>query len=282
MGRLGQYEDGPALHTVQPREEIEEEEDKPTPEEGVQMQLASKEDAALQDELSTPMKADENEPNTAGLPAEDSTNGGSPVPGTPLANGSTVALAGSQPSNPFLAIPPTRFEVFPPIPGMPTVKRSRGRPFGSRRRTTSTPQRNRNTSLSISTAPIARIQLRSPSRLGGKPSPTANGAITPSISLRRTRSRLGESVVNGVDAEEAEEAEEGGAVKAVNGRSTRSSTGSPRRTNTSKGQRSHVLADDDMDEDIDAEGEDDDADGEMDVDAEGEYDDTMDVDMVTA
>ncbi|KAF2020742.1 hypothetical protein BU24DRAFT_382704 [Aaosphaeria arxii CBS 175.79] len=277
MGRLGQYEDGPALHTVQPREELEDEEDKPAPEEGVQMDLSTKENGVSQDDAgSVPTDA---EPNTPALPADDSRNG-SPGPGTPLAM-STVALAGSQPSTTQPPIPPSRFEVFPPIPGMPAAKRRPGRPFGSRRRTTSTPQRIRGTPLSIATAPVSKIQLPSPSRNGnGKQSPSANGSFTPSLNIRRTRSRLGESVVNGIDTEDAED---GGAVRAVNGRSTRSSTGSPHHTKIQKGKDKAPELDG-PGSDVDAEGEDEDidAEGEMDIDAEGEYDDEMDLVMANA
>lgn len=89
MGRLGQYEDGPALQTVQQRDDPEED-DKPAPEEGVQMAIAAKtngitknhETAADEDDQATPIPLDESE-NV------------SPAPGTPLANGSTIALAGS-------------------------------------------------------------------------------------------------------------------------------------------------------------------------------------------
>jgi histone acetyltransferase SAS3 len=278
MGRFGQYEDGPALHTVQQREDPEE--DKPVPEEGVQQaELAAKQNGQRDEHMTAD---DEVEPSTPALPRDESTNGGSPVPGTPLANGSTVAVAGSQPSSTNSAIPPSRYEVFPPIPGMPATKRRPGRPFGSRRRT-STPQRNRNLPLSISTAPISKIQFSSPHRNGsGKGSPSMNGAFTPSatISVRRTRSRLGESVVNGVDGDESAE---GGAVKSINGRrsGTRSFTGSPRATKNSKG-KSKVIVDDEEDvADLDADGEDDDELME-DIDAEGEYDDEADVVMTNA
>ncbi len=263
MGRLGQYEDGPALQTVQPRDEIEED-DKPVPEEGVQLDLASKANGT----------GDEMDPATPGVPAEDSINGGSPAPGTPLANGSTIAFAGSQTEEP--SIPPTRYEIFPPIPGQTSQRRRPGRPFGARRRTT-TPNRVRNTSLSIHTAPVSKIQL-SPSR-GSKGSPSANGTLTPgTISLRRTRSRLGESVTNG------DEMEEGGAVKSVlstSRRSTRSSAsslGSPHHSVDIKGKGRALVIEEDI-EDIDADGDYDDE-ADMDIDAEGEDDD--DILMVNA
>jgi histone acetyltransferase SAS3 len=282
MGRLGQYEDGPALHAVQPREEPDDE-NKPAPEEGVQMDMAAKQNGLVYHD--SPVAEDEAEPTTPVLPIEESTNGGSPAPGTPIANGSTIAFAGSQFSTALSSIPPTRYEVFPPIPGMPTAKRRPGRPFGSRRRT-STPQRNRNLPLAIATAPVSKIQL-SPSKNGsGKGSPSANGAATPSgsIVLRRTRSRLGESVVNGIDADD--EDTEISVFKTGNGRTrrsgTRSSTGSPKTSKNAKGKGRVIIPDEEDDEDLDAEGEDVDEDGEMDIDAEGEYDDTVDVVMVNS
>jgi histone acetyltransferase SAS3 len=130
--------------------------------------------------------------------------------------------------------------------------------------------------LSIHTAPVSKIQL-SPSRVS-KGSPTANGALTPgTISLRRTRSRLGESVTNGDDVEE------GGAVKAViiNGRrSTRSSAsslGSPQKGKGKAPAVPEVEEEPDADPDADADGDYDeelDEDG-MDIDAEGEDDDDI-------
>ncbi|KAF2465517.1 uncharacterized protein BDR25DRAFT_346061 [Lindgomyces ingoldianus] len=274
MGRMGQYEDGPALHTVQPREV--EEEDKPVPEEGVQMEMAGKQNGTSNN--GSIVAGEEAEPGTPVLPADESTNGGSPAPGTPLANGSTPALSISQPTRPFPTIPPTRYEIFPPIPGQPTAKRRPGRPFGSRRRT-STPQRNRNLPLSIATAPVSKMQL-SPSKNGsGKASPLANGALTPtpggSMSVRRTRSKLGETVVNGL----GDETPEGGEIKTVNGRrsGTRSSNGSPNNARNAKSKGKFVVADDE-DQDMDVE---EDTDGEMDIDAEGE-EDTVDVSMINA
>jgi histone acetyltransferase SAS3 len=294
MGRFGQYEDGPALHTVQQRDE-EDEEEKPEPEEGVQMEMtAAKTNGTSQNDSVTGEEGED-----AGTPvpaAEGSANGGSPIPNTHLANGSVIAVAGSQITN-APAIPPLRFEVFPHVPGQQPPKRRPGRPFGARRRT-STPQRNRSLNLSIATAPVSRIRF-SPNG-SGKASPSINGMLTPSISLRRTRSRLGESVVNGI---EDDELEEGGEVKAPGRRTTRSSTKSPHTIRNAKG-KGKALPDDEEeeeeeeneenedgdedaegedddqdaegeDDDEDAEGEDDDAEGEMDLDAEGEDDDEL-------
>lgn len=281
MGRFGQYDDGPALQTVQQRDEVEEE-SKPAPEEGVQM------DAVIAKANGTPLEetgptVDEADPGPD-IPLEDSVDGGSPAPpgtgtGTPLANGSTIALAGSAITSNEPAIPPTRYEIFPPIPGQPATKRRPGRPFGARRRT-STPNRVRNTSLSIHTAPVSRMQL-SPMR-SRRDSPTRNGARTPAtVSVRRTRSRLGENVTNGDDLDE------GGDVKTVvtNGRrSTRSSAssgGSPRVVINSngrgKGKVMPVEEEQEELEDVDADGDydEEEAEEEMDVDAEGEDDDDI-------
>ena len=264
-----------------------EEEEKHVPEEGIQM------DAVVAKANGTPLEETgptEDEPDLGpDIPLEDSVDDGSPAPpgtgtGTPLANGSTIALAGSQITSNEPAIPPTRYEIFPPIPGQPATKRRPGRPFGARRRT-STPNRVRNTSLSIHTAPVSRMRL-SPIR-SRRDSPTRNGARTPAtISVRRTRSRLGESVTNGDDLDE------GGEVKPVvtNGRrSTRSSGssgGSPRVaiSNSSKGKGKVMPVEEEQGEleDVDADGDyDDDAEGEveedegMDIDAEGEEDDDI-------
>ena len=169
------------------------------------------------------------------------------------------------------AIPPSRYEIFPPVPGQPAQKRRPGRPFGSRRRT-STPNRVRNTSLSIHTAPVSKIQL-SPSRSAKNlMSPSANGALTPgTISLRRTRSRLGESVTNGDDVED------GGAVKAVltNGRRSTRSSASSRGSIDLKGKGKALPIEEEHDEDVDADGDYDEEEGDMDIDAEGEEDDDI-------
>jgi histone acetyltransferase SAS3 len=289
MGRLGQYEDGPTMHAVQQRDEVDEE-DQPEPEEGVQMQEAAKANGTSKN--GSAGGEDEETPATPALLADDSVNGGSPAPGTPLANGSTVAVAGSQITSAASTIPATRYEVFPPVPGQAPPKRRPGRPFGSRRRT-STPHRNRSQNLSIATAPVSRIRLT-----GGNATPSANGAITPgTISLRRGRSQLGQSVTNGFndedeDEDEDEDDDDGGEVRPHRRRPTRSSTGSPRTVKRGKGR---VVEDDEDeedeeeeeeeeeeedeeddaeiqdDEDMDAEGEEDD----MDIDAEGEDDDDI-------
>lgn len=298
MGRLGDaYEDGPALHTIQAREEVDEEA-KASPEEGVQqMGKAAKNGLSHTD---SPAPEEIVEPSTPALHGLESTNGDIPAPGTPLANGSHTPIFESK-SSTIPPIPPTRYEVFPPIPGMTTGKRRPGRPFGSRRRAgtgTGTPQRTRNTPLSIQTAPVPRLQLSPRNHGAGKSSPV-NGTLTPSgsMSMRRTRSRLGESVVNG-DGEETLDGG-GGAVRSLNGghRRTRSYTASPKTNMTlsgnikgkgkGKGKAVAIAADEYLDEDADGESEDldvdaegeMDVDGDEDVDAEGEEDDEGDVAM---
>lgn len=125
----------------------------------------------------------------------------------------------------------------------------------------------------------------SPSRNGsGKASPSANGALTPSgsISVRRTRSKLGESVINRLGEEAIAVAV--GEVKAVNGRriGTRSTSGSPKGLMNGKGKEKVVEADTDgVNGNGHISGDDIDAEGEMDLDAEGE-EDTVDVIMADA
>jgi histone acetyltransferase SAS3 len=102
-------------------------------------------------------------------------------------------------------------------------------------------------------------------------SPSANGALTPgTISLRRTRSRLGESMTNGDDVED------GGAVKAViiNGRRSTRSSASSRGSLDLKG-KGKALPIEEEEEDVDVDGDYDEEEEGMDVDAEGEEDDDV-------
>jgi histone acetyltransferase SAS3 len=78
----------------------------------------------------------------APAPTDDTTAAASPVdpfdsnPSTPVPHDNTRPHSGWSQSTPFSSdfIPPARFEVFPPVPGI-SAKRRPGRPFGSRRRT---------------------------------------------------------------------------------------------------------------------------------------------------
>ncbi|SMR50115.1 unnamed protein product [Zymoseptoria tritici ST99CH_3D1] len=97
----------------------------------------------------------------------------------------TVSASGSG-SQPDSAghIPPTRFEVFPPVPGMPTAKRRPGRPVGRR----SSGRNNYNT-------PARRSHASRSQRDGGATSPSSRagrdrGGRERGGSLRRTRSTL--------------------------------------------------------------------------------------------
>ncbi|KAF2749422.1 hypothetical protein M011DRAFT_456894 [Sporormia fimetaria CBS 119925] len=274
MGRLGQYDDAPALQTVQQREDVEE--SRVEPEEGVQLMEKAKQ---LQNGSFTENGSaaeDAPEPITPAPLTSQQTNDGSPAPDTPFANGFTDANGSAADET----IPPTRYEVYPPVPGVASTKRRAGRPFGSRRRT-STPNRARNTSLYISTAPVPRTLFPLNKNDDGKASPSINGHRTPSISLRRTRSRLGESVVNGTNGTEAPERGGGKPFNSLMRRTRSWGTGSPNSPYNPKGkgklitEDAHNGADGDAASDLDAE-------GEMDVDAEGESDDMADVDMADA
>ncbi|KAF2203985.1 hypothetical protein GQ43DRAFT_221747 [Delitschia confertaspora ATCC 74209] len=283
MGRVSQYEEGPTLHTMQARDEPDEQE-KPVTQEATQTESASKHNgtsgasnsggSAKADEATTPVP-------------DDSTIVPSPKLETSMFNGSGSLFSTNQHLTLVSDIPPTRYEIFPPIPGAQPAKRRPGRPFGSRRRT-STPQRNRNFSLNLTPTSRSTIQV-SPIK-NGRASPSVNGALTPSgtINVRRTRSKLGESVINGLGNEETP-VKDGGEVKTVNGRriGTRSTSNSPREVKNGKAKAKDVNAADHTAGQVNdtqnggLEGDEHDAEGEMDVDAEGE-DDTVDVIMPDA
>ncbi|KAF2271587.1 uncharacterized protein EI97DRAFT_446491 [Westerdykella ornata] len=280
QGRLGQYEDGPAMHTVQQRDEPLEEAKPAMEEETRQLKLAEGKNGVSKETLNNSKSAVKaaDEQNSSAVVGKPFGNGESPAPSTPLANGSTSTAGESEPG--VTAIPPTRYEIFPPVPGLPSAKRRPGRPFGSRRRT-STPNRSRQRPLSITTAPVPRMQL-SPNKNGnGAVSPSVNASTTAGINLRRTRSQLGKSVINGINGDDSGD---GGAVKPMNGivtRRTRSYTGSPRDVVGFKGkggaiQGGQSAVDDEAGSDLDADGELDD------IDAEGEEDDMADVMMANA
>lgn len=214
------------LQTVAPREDDRELPDEP--EEGVQQAKKANEEAFAQN-------ADINVATLESTEDQQSVNGRSPVPRKtppPLAltpqpsfaekqsrspskrspqktpNGThhhtrspsmNSFYSGSQPMSAG-SIPPSRYEVFPPIPGMASSKRRPGRPprGGSRRGTHGTPKRRSTNS-----------RRHSP--------PDTNGAT-----VRRTRSKLGD-VALAADDEEAKDAaaelaaeEDGGVGEAGN------------------------------------------------------------------
>jgi histone acetyltransferase SAS3 len=83
-----------------------------------------------------------------GVTNGDAANGEASTPSTPVPNGdaSITQLLNTVwgTPHPGLGIPPTRFEVFPPVPGL-TVKRKPGRPFGSTKKRPGTPRSNGST-----------------------------------------------------------------------------------------------------------------------------------------
>jgi histone acetyltransferase SAS3 len=170
------YEGGGPLHTVAPRddEESEEASDKMDVDQELQ---ATKEDVAMSG------VSENEEPHQNGIngTAVDDfallTNGVS-RPSTPVQNGDTAEMSGAIQTPERGAIPPSRYELFPAVPGM--SGRRRGRPPGSRRRYIEvTPQSTSNQMDSASIAPMAQISNGSPS-------------------LRRTRSGITDStLVNG-------------------------------------------------------------------------------------
>lgn len=122
-------------------------------------------------------------PNGGGMPQADS---GEASPA------SFMSGSGSQPTSAG-PVPPTRFEIFPPVPGMPTTaKRRPGRPVGRR----SSNRSNYNTPARRS-RPSSNRHQQSPSK----------GAVTAS-SLRRTRSKLGDVAIAAVDDDDAKAAAE--------------------------------------------------------------------------
>lgn len=212
-GLTQHYEEGPTLHTVAPREEDEDEEEE------TGSKAPNNEDA-----LAPP------ESLAAKSVSEALTNGVSPrnsrspsKPTTPQPNNGVWNI-NTQAS----IIPPSRFEVFPPIPGFQGGKRRPGRPFGSRTRT-------------------RLSNVASPSRREAARESLPNGS--PLSALRRTRSMLGEEIMN--DEQEGEKAE--GDEEAIDDADVE-------------------MVDADADGEADAEGDEEeaDADGEED-DAEGEF-----------
>ena len=211
------------LQTVAPREEAIE---LPAePEEGVQQTLKANEEAFAQNEethiesTETPdepqvnglsPKSRKKTPRTLALTPQPSFTdkpSGSPSRRSPrkTPNGTqyttregspTSFYSGSQPTSAG-PIPPTRFEIFPPIPGMVTsAKRRPGRPS----------RRGHNRNRSSYGTPVRRPATTTNTRLN---SPSTVGAAA--TSLRRTRSKLGDIAVSAVDEDDGvENAVEGG------------------------------------------------------------------------
>lgn len=291
MGRLGQYEDGPGIQTVQQREEVDEDA-KAEPEEGIQQVQVE----ASKNGTSATAAATTTAPTADGATEDPTTapavNGDTPIPETPLPEGFTDEAADAP-------IPPDRYQIFPAPPGTQATKRRPGRPFGTRRRP-DTPKRTRSTPIGIATAPVARTRMLPSKNGNGLASPSVNGTLTPSgMSLRRTRSKLGQVLRNGNGNgdENGDEAVEGGAVRGIMARRrTRSSTGSfadlkgkDKASNGLTNGNGHANGNGTANghDDEDAHGETDadadvDAEGDEDPDAEGESDDEVDVVMADA
>jgi len=218
MGRsnLAHYERAPPLPTLAPREG---EEDDVSPAGGIQLTTATEsqdtkdaevivngdtnnqeiqENHKLDDTTNDALTPKTNDPNDIPIPETivpgppPSTPGYSPLPinkptspsklpstSTPKLNSDGDACQTPTPSS---SIPPTRFEIFPPVPGT-TTRRRPGRPFGRVGRRTSTPVRRGGKNLNL-----------------GSPTP-GNGARGGKLG-RRTRSKLADVVGGaGVDQE---------------------------------------------------------------------------------
>lgn len=177
-GLIQHYEGGGALQTVAPREEendADHEESKtnrglPTDPE------VNRTNADVDNQMVTDNHEETSQAN-GDMEITDSANDG---PLTPMRNGVNTRRrhkdGTATPKGDVVAvIPPTRFEVYPPFPGM--FARKRGRPFGSGRKTYVTEVVGANATPTVL-------------------NPIANG----SPSLRRTRSGLAElGVVDGAD-----------------------------------------------------------------------------------
>lgn len=286
-GLTSHYEEGGPMHAVAPREEEEEEEEVVIPPEEQDFKKGDKgkekmvnghggkltngttisKDVVDNDETpratSQPRRAGSQTRAVSQTRAASQTRGsGSPKshPATPppLQNGHSQISTWSVTSHPGsnnLSIPPNRFEIFPPVPGM-NNKRRPGRPFGSRTRSTrnpnGTPSRrtisSHQMSQTVGSIPRQRSRGFSGNGLFRTGSPRSVEGI------RRTRSMLGEELVDG-----DEEAVEG--------------SGENGDDNDGEGEE-----DAEGQEDIDVQGEDADADADVDADAEGEEDADADAD----
>jgi histone acetyltransferase SAS3 len=170
-GLTQHYEEGPTLHTVAPREEDDVEDDASKSQNGEV--LAAKEDATAAKSVSEQL--------ANGISPRASKSRSPSHPSTPQPSSDAWNVT----SHPTSIIPPSRYEVFPPIPGL-NGKRRPGRPFGSR-------TRNR----------MSYVASASPSRRELQREQLPNGS--PSSGLRRTRSMLGEEITNGGEGDEKEE-----------------------------------------------------------------------------
>ncbi|KAF2136171.1 uncharacterized protein K452DRAFT_237984 [Aplosporella prunicola CBS 121167] len=235
MGRsnLSHYDEGPPLQTIAQREG-EDDDEQAAPEEGVQMTEAE----------ANPQPNGHGPEQTAEGVAAKEASGSTSAPSTPQPNGVSQTMMTPRPAS---GIPPTRFEVFPPIPGVTTTAKKRGRPFMSSGRRNVTPVRRGGKLLGMGP--------ETPLSGNGQPA-------QPPTTARRTRSKLGEVVVNGFDGavEEEDDKEESdlievGKAKSKSSKSAKSDTEDE--TLDKKGKGKAVEEDEDGDGDVDAIGEDD-------------------------
>ena len=193
------YDHAPAIQTVAPREG-EDENQEVVPEEGVQQAVnasiindtvfAENYEIALMDEDEQPsIKGDKAKPDVNGV--THSHDGEHAVSAT---QESTSKQSETSMPPPMPAIPPTRYEIFPPLPPM-SVRRKKGGWRGGQRRST----------LGVASANATPVRRGKPLSAGkGKPSPnfagknlrSQSGTSTPD-SARRTRSRLGMNGISG-------------------------------------------------------------------------------------
>jgi histone acetyltransferase SAS3 len=168
-GLTSHYEEGGPMHAVAPREDDAEDDAVQTP---------TDEDNMLDDITKQARSLITN--GAQSRTSRSRSPGHRSRPSTPLPNGTDYIT-----STPFttLRIPPNRFEVFPPVPGM-TNKRRPGRPFGSR-------TRNR-----PSLTPNNRRQ------------PVGFQTGSPASGNRRTRSMLGEEIANGLESADHDDKDE--------------------------------------------------------------------------
>ena len=285
-----QYEHGPAIQTVAPREG-EDEDPQTVPEEGVQQAVkASIMSGAMPPVDNEIAVADDDEPPTVngehrdtGInPTSQITNGDPPPEDSQSSN---LKAVDTQMAPPEPAIPPTRFEIFPPLPPM-SVRRKRGGWRGGPRRSTLGANSANNTPVRRSKPPGAGKGKPSPNP-GGKNLRSQSGTSTPS-SVRRTRSRLGmngDSAAHGpalagkdgVDDEHAEAADAAGSADdgiEVEGNEQASHEGDHESEADAEGE-------DDEEEEEEQEG-DDDAEAEPDAEPEIDEDDGKDDDFEAA
>jgi histone acetyltransferase SAS3 len=214
-GLTSHYEEGGPMHTVAPREDDAEDDAMQTPEDGSAQGEDAKSGKLL---VANGAASEETRESRSRSPGQRSR------PHTPLPNGNDMNVTSTP--HQTQAIPPNRFEIFPHVPGL-EKKRRPGRPFGSRTRNRAslTPNnRPRNTSITFYTG-------------------------SPASAARRTRSMLGEEVINGFEDDDKDDKD--GMMGA---------------------------RDDDLgDEDGDGEPDDDNTPEDEDLDAEGEDDDGLDL-----